>query len=300
LKHRIEESVEEFLGVVVAPALTLSASENAEIKTAHLVWNDVASGRPAQCDVADGYGVFLLRRDLPSHPAWIDGRSSPLPPLRMGQVLLMDQRAQHSALVHGDFDCLSIFTSSGAIRQFQDEHGLPSSGELSVDLRAIHDDEVMRHLGEALLPAIARPDAADQLYVSHVAHALLARLQERYGTLASRTSHPGGGLAAWQERRAKEMLLAHVDGQIGLEALAAECRLSRSHFARAFKVSTGLSPHRWLRNQRVAHAKTLLLETDLPLEQIAQACGFADSSHLTRVFARATSLPPGAWRRTLS
>lgn len=91
--------------------------------------------------------------------------------------------------------------------------------------------------------------------------------------------------------------MAHLDGRIGLEALATECRLSRSHFARAFKISTGLSPLRWMSAQRIERAKNLLLNTDLSLDQIAGACGFADASHLARSFLQATGLPPGAWRR---
>ena len=91
--------------------------------------------------------------------------------------------------------------------------------------------------------------------------------------------------------------MAHLDGRIGLEALAAECRLSRSHFARAFRISTGVSPLRWLAAQRVERTKVLLLNSDLSLEQIAAPCGFADASHLTRSFLRATGLRPGAWRQ---
>lgn len=90
--------------------------------------------------------------------------------------------------------------------------------------------------------------------------------------------------------------MAHLDGSISLEELAAECRLSCSHFARAFKTSTGMSPMRWLSLQRVEHAKTLLLQTDLTLEQIAQACGFADASHFAREFSRTAEASPGAWR----
>jgi AraC family transcriptional regulator len=106
-----------------------------------------------------------------------------------------------------------------------------------------------------------------------------------------------GGLAPWQVRRAKEMLMARLDGEITLEELADECELSRSHFARAFRKTTGRPPHRWLVEQRIERAKDMLLKSDLPLAEIALLCGFSDQSHLSKVFAGALGAPPGEWRR---
>jgi AraC-like DNA-binding protein len=241
--------------------------------------------------------VYLLRRELPSHPAWIDEHSAPLDTILQGQFLLLDLRAQHSALVRGDVDCISIYAASETLERYQAEHDLPATGLLSAPPSRIYDDGVIGHLGEALLPAIGRPHVVTDLYVSHVALALLSRLTERHAAEPRLVSQLRGGLAPWQERRAKDILMANLDGRIGLETLAAECGLSRSHFARAFKSSTGISPLRWLAAQRIDRAKILLQATDLPLEQIADSCGFSDASHLARAFRHATGLRPGDWRR---
>lgn len=56
--------------------------------------------------------------------------------------------------------------------------------------------------------------------------------------------------------------------------LAEECGLSRSYFTKAFKCSTGVSPHEWLMRMRVDRAKELMLGSDEPLSQIGVACGF--------------------------
>ncbi|MGJ7519755.1 helix-turn-helix domain-containing protein [Variovorax sp. LT1P1] len=48
----------------------------------------------------------------------------------------------------------------------------------------------------------------------------------------------------------------------------------------------------------MARARELLRASDLPLAEVATACGFADQSHFTRVFSRAEGAPPGHWRRT--
>jgi AraC-like DNA-binding protein len=80
---------------------------------------------------------------------------------------------------------------------------------------------------------------------------LLSHLATHYGDSPPLSPHIRGGLAPWQERRAKEMLLANIDGRIGLNELVRACGLTRSHFARAFKVGTGVPPLQWLLNQRI-------------------------------------------------
>jgi AraC family transcriptional regulator len=108
-----------------------------------------------------------------------------------------------------------------------------------------------------------------------------------------------GGLAPWQVRRAKEVLSANLDGGVPLKEVARECRLSVSHFSRAFRRTMGVAPHRWLLARRIELAKEQLRNTELSLSDAALACGFADQSHLTRVFTRMVGVSPGAWRRAL-
>jgi len=107
----------------------------------------------------------------------------------------------------------------------------------------------------------------------------------------------GGGLAPWQERRAKELLDARLDGDVSLADLASACQLSIRHFTRAFRQSTGQSPHRWLVERRLDKAQGLLALSAQSLNDIAAACGFANQSHFTRTFTRTMGMSPGAWRR---
>jgi AraC family transcriptional regulator len=127
--------------------------------------------------------------------------------------------------------------------------------------------------------------------------ALFAYLTSAFGPTQSPSVPASGGLAPWQERRAKEIMSNNLGGTISTLRLANECKLSRSYFARAFKKTTGTSPHRWLRARRIDAAKELLLTSELPLAEIALVCGFADQSHFTRVFTGLAGMGPGAWRR---
>lgn len=104
------------------------------------------------------------------------------------------------------------------------------------------------------------------------------------------------GLTRWQERRATTYLLSHLGTRISNAELAAACGLSQGYFVTAFRRATGETPHLCLLRYRVAKAKELL-RGSMAIADIALACGFADQSHLTRVFTRQTGISPGEWRR---
>ena len=74
--------------------------------------------------------------------------------------------------------------------------------------------------------------------------------------------------------------------------LAQACALSRSHFSRAFKCTTGLSPQEWIRQQRIQRAKELITGSSLSLTQISLECGFCDQAHFCHMFTRSEGVNP--------
>jgi len=127
-------------------------------------------------------------------------------------------------------------------------------------------------------------------------------LLERSGSSAQAVARPSGmvrgGLAAWQVRRVKEYIEAHIAQRIRLEELASLLRLSGSHFSRAFKCSVGDSAQTYIMRRRIEYAQGLMLTTRDSLSEIALACGMSDQSHFTRSFRRVVELTPMAWRRS--
>lgn len=106
-----------------------------------------------------------------------------------------------------------------------------------------------------------------------------------------------GGLSGKAARRATSFLMENIGRTIRIDEIAAECGLSPGHFAKAFKVTLGKSPHRWLTEYRIACAKDLLLTSNLAIAEIAVDCGFYDQSHLTQLFADVVGMPPARWRQ---
>ena len=91
--------------------------------------------------------------------------------------------------------------------------------------------------------------------------------------------------------------MADLAGREPLSHIAAACKISEGHFGRAFAKSTGKPPHKWLMERRIDEAKRVLRYSDVPIADIGQQCGFADQSHLTRVFRTMVGISPGRWRQ---
>ena len=106
-----------------------------------------------------------------------------------------------------------------------------------------------------------------------------------------------GGLAPGAMRRAIDHIATHLAERVQLIDLARMAGLSECHFARAFKQSTGLPPHRYLLNRRIAVAADLIARTDRALSDIALEVGFCDQSHFTRQFSSALGTTPSDYRR---
>ena len=105
-----------------------------------------------------------------------------------------------------------------------------------------------------------------------------------------------GGLRPGTFRRVREYILAHLAEDIGNRVLAEFAGLSAWYFARAFKQSAGVSPQRFVLQSRGERVKHLLVETELPLAQVAVAAGFADQSHCTRRFRQLVGITPSRFR----
>jgi AraC family transcriptional regulator len=148
-----------------------------------------------------------------------------------------------------------------------------------------------------VLPALSHPDQASQLFLDYVMLAFGVHIAQTYGGMRPMSRLHQGGLAPWQERRAKEILLANLEGGMPLKELARECGLSASHFSRAFRRTLGAPPHNWLNEQRIELSKEKLRDERISLADVALQCGFCDQSHFMRHFVRIVGVTPRAWRR---
>jgi AraC family transcriptional regulator len=157
-------------------------------------------------------------------------------------------------------------------------------------------DPIVQHLGLALQGALVRNDPLDRLYAESLWSALSAHLLRSSTTVALPPPRDMGGLPPPKLRRVLEYIEAHLENELHLEQLASLVELSPYHFARVFKQSTGVPPHRYVTERRIERAKLLLHNSHAGIADIALAVGCASQSHLARLFRQATGLTPQSYR----
>ena len=161
-------------------------------------------------------------------------------------------------------------------------------------------DPLIEQIAWHVRAELLNPAPGGKMLVEALALALGAHMVRHHSNLeAASVAVPTaarGTLDARRLRRVKEIIEAHLDEELTIEVLASEVSLSPFHFARAFKVATGMSPHRYVSNLRVEKAKVLIAEGKIPLAEIARQCGFSSQSYFTTWFKRIVGVTPGAYR----
>lgn len=245
----------------------------------------------------DAYMIVIQIRGKNSRELWLDGRPIKTEPLYAGGVVFHDLRQSPMFYFNDALDSVNYFLPRMTLDAIAEDADASRISDLKFTPGVGVMDHVVEKLTRLLLPAFDKPDQVSQLFADHISLALGSHIAQTYGGMRSVVAPKRGGLAAWQERRAKDLMSANLQGDVSTADLARECSLSVGHFARAFRHSTGLSPHQWLLRRRIDEAHGLLRDGRLSLAAIACACGFADQSHFTKAYTRLRGISPGAWRR---
>ncbi|MDQ2888371.1 MAG: AraC family transcriptional regulator [Chloroflexota bacterium] len=158
-------------------------------------------------------------------------------------------------------------------------------------------DPLLTQIGLTLWRELEQQTPTGKLYAQTAAQMLAVHLLSHYTSASVDIKEVSQGLTRRQVKRVTDFVLAHLDQDLSLEALAEQTGFSSYHFARLFRQTTGESPHQFVLRQRVERAQRLLTETDVPLAHVAIESGFANQSHLTRIFRRHLGLTPRVYRQ---
>jgi len=169
-----------------------------------------------------------------------------------------------------------------------------------IEIRNVFEtrDPVIAHIARLLIEELeCKPHPAQALVVDHVSNALAAHLLRNYNAFEPVVQRDLTALSGVELARLTEYIEDNLDSPIGLAELAAIVNVSRFHFTRLFKRSTGMTAISFVEQCRIRRAQSLIQETDLPLAEIALATGFADQSHFTRRFHRHVGSTPATFAR---
>jgi AraC-like DNA-binding protein len=146
---------------------------------------------------------------------------------------------------------------------------------------------------------VESPTTGNRLYAEALGNVMAHELLRLENGAFAPKQNIRGGLAGWQKRKLTEYIEEHLAEDISLPALAEIADLSPFHFARAFKQSFGLPPHRYLVSRRIEKAKNLLATPALPVTQIGLDLGFGEASSFATAFRKHAGLTPTEYRRSL-
>jgi AraC family transcriptional regulator len=191
----------------------------------------------------------------------------------------------HSYSVHLKPDCFSDLLDEDGARLVE-----------RMRFKCGFSDPLLGGTIHALAAEAARPRELGPLVAESLADTLALCLARSAGA-ADRGASMRGGLAPHVLRRVLELIETGIEGGVSLQALARQAGLSRTHFATAFRQSTGMPPHRYLTGRRIAVARDKLATSGEPIAQVAFDCGFSSQAHFTESFRRATGITPAAFRQ---
>ncbi|MGA7996418.1 MAG: AraC family transcriptional regulator [Bradyrhizobium sp.] len=214
---------------------------------------------------------------------------------RPGVVIIIPEASSSRWDIPKPVDVVQLYLPHGTLARVADEAHAPNPIDLLE--RTAHPDPITSRLLLSAADVLESNATLDSLFRQQLTDLLATRL------LAAHTGAPAavqpvvGGLAPKVLMRAIERLRSDSDAGVSLATLASDAGLSRFHFCRAFKESTGLSPHAWLRQHRLEQAMQMLRETDASVVAVAAALGYASQTAFGAAFKRLTGDTPTDWRR---
>jgi AraC family transcriptional regulator len=172
--------------------------------------------------------------------------------------------------------------------------------EIAMKPRLYFFDQDLWGTAQKLKSLTENPDAESSQYAQALSVTLLHELVRLEKAAVPSRPSARGGLATWQQRRVAEFIEEHLGDEVSLSDLAQLVRLSPFHFARAFKQSFGVPPHRYHIGRRMERAKDLLAVTALSVTEIGIDIGFRETSSFTAAFHKFTGHTPSDYRRHLA
>lgn len=223
------------------------------------------------------------------------GKSVATGTFRRGVVIIIPEGSSSRWDIPRPVDVVQLYLPHAALKRVADE---AVTGPLTDLLeRTAHPDPITSRLLLSTVSALESNGALDNLFRHQLIDLLATRL------LAAHTGSPTTfqpivvGLSPKVLGRAIERLRSDSEADVSLDALASDAGLSRSHFCRAFKESTGLSPHGWLRQHRLQQAMNMLRDTDTSIAMVAAELGYASQTAFAAAFRRLSGETPSDWRR---
>ena len=212
-----------------------------------------------------------------------------------GNLIFLSPGTRDRLHFHGPTQRIVMSVDPLLIKEGSDQLELPGIPEFR-NLWTFQDEQLRRLILE-MEREMSSGWELGSLYGDLLSNAFVIALIKKYGKTLSYAGSFDGGLSRPKLRQVLSYIDENFSRDIRLRELACVAGLSDYHFARSFRQSTGSTPHQYLLQIRIDRAKSLLLQPQWTILQIALALGFSDNSRFAKVFRAHTGVSPAEWRR---
>lgn len=269
------------------PLLASKRSGNLQVHQYQLAPHEAPRHSPVQ-DVIVTYSEsrpLFLRREL---GGTIKDDSS-----KCGDIMISPAGIFHSACWDRSISITLLALDPQYISRFAFEHIDPDCIELLPHFSK--SDPVIHAISQEL---IRRLD--DPLYIDFATSHLAIHLLRNYCSVKHRLKENIYALSPYDLQKVIDYIETHIGRKgLGSTELSGLLGMSRSHFGRLFKTSTGICPTQYIIERRLKKATLLLADKNLSLQEIAQRTGFSHQSHFSSAFIKSLHLTPAQYRKML-
>lgn len=219
--------------------------------------------------------------------------------LPAGHIAFTNPNESHWARSE-EVEFVSISISPVLVNELISETGLTRTDADIIFQSPVARDEMIIQIARALAEELANRRAGHEAMLNAIVRQLTIHLLRSHLTVRkpARIELSRAGPVDRRLRRAIEFMHDNFSRELALEEIAAAAYLSEYHFARLFKQITGVTPHVYLANLRIERARKMLVETALPIIEIAAMVGYQSQSHFTKIFKSVTGVTPRAYRES--
>ncbi|UGY16387.1 helix-turn-helix transcriptional regulator [Bradyrhizobium septentrionale] len=239
--------------------------------------------------------VIMAYNGTVQHVERRSGQSVATGTFRPGVVIIIPEGSSSRWDIPKPVDVVQLYLPHAMLTRVANEADAAAPKDILE--RTGHPDAITSRLLLSASEIVESNDALDTLFRQQLTELLATRLLLAHASSPTTIQPVRGGLAPKALLRAIERLRSDSDADVSLAALASEAGLSRFHFCRAFRESTGLSPHAWLRQHRLEQAMNMLQNTDEPIVSVAAELGYASQTAFAAAFKKMTGEAPRDWRR---
>jgi len=291
-----EGSLDAMARILDRPPITMSEGLRGDTlltgRWQHGPVHDTLAALPAHVIVAHhgGYGDMTLKA-----PGGINIRARS----RQGTMVIIPKDQDGRWDIAGNSDVSHVYLTHERLASTALE--MTNGRDFDLVHRVAFEDPTVVHLVTMLSNEAMAAERSSRLFVEQALDLLCTQLVRGHSTFGALPDPAAkrGGLADWQVKRVVTYMRSRMEEEIGLDELAAVVHLSRFHFCTAFKKATGRNPHETLTMMRIARAKELLADPDMPVTEIGLCVGYQTPSSFAASFRKTVGMSPSDFRRTL-